>query len=516
MIRSSLYLSVQSIRRTQRSAFRRFIEDALKRLFDIMAALLGLILLLPFFAWIAIVIKRDSPGPVFYWGPRMGCKGKPFKILKFRTMYETARSYAGPRVTAKGDDRITRVGQWLRDTKVNELPQLWNVLVGEMSLVGPRPEDIKIAEEWPEENRKEILSVRPGITSPASVLYHDEETLMNSENVMEDYFEDILPDKMRLDMLYVRNRSFGADIDIIFWTFVVLLPRWTSSGIPDGHFFSGPVSRLFNRYVAWFVLDFFAALAASLITAWEWRITGGGMFDFWQLAFLSFAITWFFNVLNGVFGLNRIYWSKAYVEDALGLVLTSTATLIIVLALGYLRVYEKWIPYPNLPAQMIFTIGIISSIGFIILRYRLRLLSGISSLWMRSRRKSLVSSERVLIVGSGEGSEIANWLLKRSIFAPAFSIAGQIADDDLSAQGMRLSGCLVLGGMRDLPNVITKHEIDVVVMAIPHANDAVHHHIERVCGEKNVRLVLLSDLIDKLGQQITRPTHRKATNLYFD
>lgn len=516
MIRSSLYVSPQAVRHTQRSATRRFIEDSMKRLFDILAALLGLIFLLPFFAWIAIVIKRDSPGPIFYWGPRMGRNGKPFKILKFRTMYETERSYAGPRVTAKGDDRITRVGHWLRDTKVNELPQLWNVLTGEMSLVGPRPEDVKIAHEWSEENRKEILSVRPGITSPASVIYHDEETLMSSENVMEDYFEDILPDKMRLDMLYVRNRSFGADIDIIFWTFVVLLPRWTSSGIPDGHFFSGPVSRLFNRHVAWLVLDFFAALAAAHITAWEWLVTSNSTSDFWQLAFLSFAIAWLFNALNGLFGLNRIYWSKAYVEDALGLVLTSAATLTIILTLGYVRTYETWIPYPYLPAQQIFTAGILSAIGFIFLRYRLRLLSGISGLWMRSRRASLVSSERVIIVGSGEGSEIANWLLRRSLFAPAFSIAGQIADDELSAQGMRLSGCVVLGGMRDLPDLIEKHEIDVVVMAIPQASDVVHRRIERMCREKNVRLVLLSDLIDKLGQQITRPSHRKSTNRNFD
>ena len=93
-------------------------------------SLIGLIFLSPVFLYVAIMIKRDSPGPVFYWGPRMGMNGKAFKILKFRTMYEDQRSYNGPSVTAQGDDRITPLGHWLRDTKINELPQLWNVLIG--------------------------------------------------------------------------------------------------------------------------------------------------------------------------------------------------------------------------------------------------------------------------------------------------------------------------------------------------------------------------------------------------
>ena len=143
----------------------------IKRAFDFTAALIGLILLSPFFGIIAILIKRDSSGPVFYWGPRIGRYGVIFKMLKFRTMYETPKSYRGPRVTSKEDDRITPLGKWLRDTKLNEFPQLWNVLIGEMSLVGPRPEDPTICKTWPAKIAHEILSVRPGVTSPASVVY---------------------------------------------------------------------------------------------------------------------------------------------------------------------------------------------------------------------------------------------------------------------------------------------------------------------------------------------------------
>ncbi len=185
-------------------ASARFMWRALfKRAFDILVSSLGLILLSPFLLPVAILLRRESSGPILFRGPRLGRGGKPFNILKFRTMYERPETYNGPRVTAKGDDRITPLGHWLRGTKLNELPQLWNVLIGDMSMVGPRPEDPEIAKTWPAEACIEILSIRPGITSPASVLYRDEENLLPAEETMDTYFREILPDKLRLDLLYV-------------------------------------------------------------------------------------------------------------------------------------------------------------------------------------------------------------------------------------------------------------------------------------------------------------------------
>ena len=143
------------------SSVYRFWRDIPKRIFDFTMAFVGLLILAPVFAYIAILIKRDSPGPAFYWGPRMGRNGRAFTMLKFRTMYERPESYQGPSITAQDDNRITPLGAWLRYTKINELPQLWNVLKGDMSLVGPRPEDVKIAENWPQDAKNEILMVRP-------------------------------------------------------------------------------------------------------------------------------------------------------------------------------------------------------------------------------------------------------------------------------------------------------------------------------------------------------------------
>jgi lipopolysaccharide/colanic/teichoic acid biosynthesis glycosyltransferase len=130
----------------------------MKRAMDVTVSLTVLILLSPLFALIAAAIRRDSPGPAFYRGERVGRCGKVFKILKFRTMYETPASYSGPKVTAQDDPRVTPLGRWLRSTKLNELPQFWNVLMGEMSLVGPRPEDPTLAQSWPAAVREEILS----------------------------------------------------------------------------------------------------------------------------------------------------------------------------------------------------------------------------------------------------------------------------------------------------------------------------------------------------------------------
>ena len=237
-------------------------------------------------------------------------------------MYETPDSYRGSRVTCKGDDRITPFGCWLRDTKINELPQLWNVLKGDMSLVGPRPEDVIIGNDWDKEARQEILSVRPGITSPASILYQDEETLLSKANIMEDYFKNILPDKIRLDRLYVRNRSFGSDLDIIFWTLLIIVPRIIKKKIPESYLFSGPFTRLINRYATWFLFDIVTSLFVIVMVSVLWRIQSPLNWGMDRLLILAIVLTFVFSGVNSIFGLNRIEWSSATINDAIALAIS--------------------------------------------------------------------------------------------------------------------------------------------------------------------------------------------------
>ena len=249
-------------RQTTTHRVGRLFSDALKRIFDILLSALGLLLLSPFFLLIGLAIRRDSDGPAFYHGLRMGYAGREFHILKFRTMYETSESYQGPRVTAQDDPRVTPVGRWLRQTKLNELPQLWNVLKGEMSWVGPRPEDPQLAALWPEEARREVLSVRPGITSPASVLWRDEEVKLNGWPAVKTYIDSIMPSKLHLDQLYARHHNIWLDLDILFWTGLVLLPRLGSHKPPEDALFAGPFSRIMRRLLSWYVVDTLIILAS--------------------------------------------------------------------------------------------------------------------------------------------------------------------------------------------------------------------------------------------------------------
>jgi len=182
------------------------------RLLDLLVAIPGLILLAPIFGLIAAAIKLTSPGSVFYLATRVGQDGQLFKLYKFRTMVANA-DRQGPGITTHNDARITPVGRFLRQTKLDELPQLINVVRGEMSLVGPRPEDPRYVELYTPEQRQ-VLQVRPGLTSLASLYYHDEETLLAGPNWEKQYREQPLPHKLALDLAYLRKRSFWSDLGV--------------------------------------------------------------------------------------------------------------------------------------------------------------------------------------------------------------------------------------------------------------------------------------------------------------
>jgi lipopolysaccharide/colanic/teichoic acid biosynthesis glycosyltransferase len=196
----------------------------LKRLVDIILAFAGLLMLLPLFVFIALLIKLDSKGPVFYRGIRIGRYGRPFRIYKFRTMVVNAEKIGGPS-TADDDPRITQIGKFIRKYKLDELPQLINVLKGEMSFVGPRPEVQHYVNMFTEEE-KAILSVRPGITDWASLWNPDEGAILaGSPDPEKTYMEKIRPEKIRLQLKYVKERSFWIDLKIIFLTLKAIAIR---------------------------------------------------------------------------------------------------------------------------------------------------------------------------------------------------------------------------------------------------------------------------------------------------
>ena len=466
-----------------------------KRLFDVLVSLWGMLILTPLFLFLLIAIKRDSPGPIFYRGPRMGRGGKVFNILKFRTMSENPQSYTGPFITAEGDARITQIGKWLRDTKLNELPQLWNVLVGEMSMVGPRPEVPDLAATWPKNVKKIILSVRPGITSPASILYRDEEKMLKGKSLMDHYLDHVLPDKLRLDQLYVRSQTFMGDLDVLFLTAIALFPNLKRVELPESLLFRGPFSIIANRYVSWFVIDSVTAFLAIGLTGIFWRMSAPldvGVPIALLLA-AGFALT--FSLVNTILGLGRISWRQARPSLALDLMLSNAlATAMLFLVNYFLDTL--------LPPGMVFNAALLAYLGFVAARYRERLLTGAATRWLHYRGNQTSYGERVLVVGAGECGQLATWLMQKSNLLGAYTIFGMV-DDDVSKQGLIIEGHRVLGQTQDIPKIVKKHDIGLILYAISQISKEDQEKILVHCRKSSARLVIIPDLLNIFRKHIT-------------
>jgi len=193
----------------------------IKRIFDLIVALFALLLLWPLLMIISLVIKAQSPGPVFYRGVRTGLNGKPFRIFKFRTMVVNAESIGGPS-TALKDPRLTPIGKFLRKYKLDEPPQLFNIISGEMSFVGPRPQ-VEMYTRLYSGEEKLILTVTPGLTDYASIYFINLDALLGEKDVDQKYLHEIEPQKNMLRIKYAKENSFWIDMKILFMTIIQML-----------------------------------------------------------------------------------------------------------------------------------------------------------------------------------------------------------------------------------------------------------------------------------------------------
>ncbi len=196
-------------------------QALLKRTFDFAVSAILLALLLPVIVLVAIAIKVDSHGPVFYRCSRVGYRGHALRMLKFRKMHD---GVSGPPLTAAEDGRFTRVGKFLAASKLDEIPQLWNVLKGDMSLVGPRPEDHRFV-ALHRRAYAEILEVKPGITGLSQLAFSEESRILDPTDRIRDYVERVLPQKMRMDALYAARQSVAMDARVLAWTAVAVALR---------------------------------------------------------------------------------------------------------------------------------------------------------------------------------------------------------------------------------------------------------------------------------------------------
>jgi lipopolysaccharide/colanic/teichoic acid biosynthesis glycosyltransferase len=470
-----------------------------KRFFDILISAAGLVALSPVFAVVAFKIRHSCPGPVFYRGPRVGRWGRNFKILKFSTMLNCPDSEDGPRITAKDDPRVTTVGRWLRDTKLNEIPQLWNVLKGEMSLVGPRPEDPALVATWTEAERLSILSIRPGITSPASVFYRDEERLLESDSLMDKYLSSIVPSKLRLDQIYANDHNFLGDLDTIFLTAIALLPGVRDRTIPEHMLTWGPFSRLLSRHVNLFLADVPIAFVAVAISGALWRTAGPLNLGVGPAIFLAVLIALLFGLINALLGMNRIAWASARASDALGLVLSAVIATLILIS------FDLFSPvWGHLPVGMWVMTSFLAVSGFLAARYQARIVTGLATRWLDWRGASTQLGERVLIVGAGEMAQLAASFFRQGEPGKVLNIIGMV-DDDSKKRDLRFNGTKVLGCTEDIPQLVTRWNVGLILYAIGNIPPEKRGAILKRCRQTKARIVLIPDLFDMLSGFLFAP-----------
>lgn len=436
----------------------------MKRVFDVCVAALGLVIASPLLAVIAVLIKLDSSGPVIFRQVRVGQGFRPFAILKFRTMVVDPPGASLP-LTVGEDMRITRVGRILRKFKLDELPQLVNVLIGDMSLVGPRPEVPRYVERLRSEF-SETLVVRPGITDLASLRYIDEAALLAySSNPEEEYLRKVLPEKLRLAKLYVRHMSFRLDFAIIIQTLlriakfpvvVFALPELTTAvaGAANASLWT----TLFSFVMRWrkpiiVVVDVGLIILANYL-AFFLRYDGGipeSEFKTFEQTVLGLV------AIRGValafFGLNEGLWrytSLWDLQNILKAVLIST-----VVFYGWVHWIMEVSSYP----RSIFAIDAILLVGFLV---GVRLSSRVF------RDKAVFQKKRrVLVVGASDsGERVVREMKTRSVFncEPI-----GLVDDNIALLGQRIHGVRVVGTVADIPKLVEGLRPEVVVVASSNA-----------------------------------------------
>ncbi len=435
----------------------------LKRLIDILAASAGLLSLAPLFAVIAVAIKLDSAGPVFFRQERVGRHGVPFRIFKFRSMVDLPL-VDGPQVTVEGDQRITRVGAFLRRSKLDELPQLIDVLRGTMSLVGPRPEVPRYVERYPPEWRHRLLTVRPGITDFASVRYRDEGRLLAAAADPErEYVEVVLPMKLRYSLQSIDNASVVQDLKVIGLTLRTLF-------VP-----STPPQRIFvnmNTMPLWTRLDramsalkprnrtvSMLADAACILACWHVTYLFRLGFERWQPGrpwyddYVSLGVMLVYLVCMAITGVPRGLWRFFGFDDFKRLAaacamagMISAVTVLMAQLVGVARAVLLLHP-------------VFCALALSLMRMIYRIV------WEYARARvdgSDLQSRRAIVLGAGDaGRRLVVGLHRRD----GWTVLA-LLDDDPAKQGLRIGGVTVEGTIADLtlPHILAGATHVVIAM----------------------------------------------------
>ena len=435
-----------------------------KRLFDLLVALFALVPIAPVVLVLAVLVRLDSPGPAFFLQSRVGRGGRRFRIVKLRTMVADAAS-RGPRITAADDARVTRLGCVLRRHHLDELPQLLNVIVGHMSLVGPRPELPEIVEGYSEAER-EVLSVRPGLTDPATLAFLDEaELLAQAPDPTRAYVEQILPRKLRLNLAYVGRHGLLGDVRLLLATLMLLVQRAIVRAGRPGQM----------------ALDA-GIVAAALIAAYAVRFEFDIPHRFWKQLVLLAPYTVLARLgANQLFRVYRVSWSHVSLYELPRFV--KSVALVSATFLLFRMFYDGSNPYLRVPISVVALEGTLTLLGFLGVRFLRRWTREVTRTRLRGMRER---SEKVLILGAGELAR----LTAREIRTHAdidMDVVGFV-DDDPTKRGLEIEGAPVLGGFDLLAPLYARYRFATALLAVADLPVAQKRALAEVCERLDVRL----------------------------
>lgn len=447
---------------------------------DLIVSGLGLLCLAPLFLVIGLVIKLTSAGPVFYMAERAGRGGHLFRLYKFRSMYLNA-DRKGPGITVKNDARITPVGRFLRRAKLDELPQLINVLRGEMSLVGPRPEDPRYVALYTSAQRQ-VLAVRPGMTSHASLHYREEETLLSGDNWEAVYRKQVLPHKLALDLAYLRQRTVWTDLALILQTI---------GAVMHGGKYLTAILGLRNRHI--FLFDILAlllipALALTLrLDGLDWWPQMGQALIFYAGVALLIKVLIFYGL-----GLYNRYWRYASVND-LTLMLIAIGSSTTILTALFVATHATLEQYG---LAMFRTVPVLDGLltGLAVGGFRL----GLRGLYYWHRQRySVLGGRRVLVVGAGEAGTMVIREMRANPQLDMEPVA--FVDDDPAKVGTHIQGLPVLGGNGNIPKLIDQYQIQRIIVTMPSAPLRQQQEIIATCEQTGVATHSLPGIYELLA-----------------
>jgi FlaA1/EpsC-like NDP-sugar epimerase/lipopolysaccharide/colanic/teichoic acid biosynthesis glycosyltransferase len=442
-----------------------------KRILDATVSLIGLIILAPVLAVIAVLIKLDSRGPVFFRGQRVGQYGKIFHILKFRSMVPDAPR-KGPAITSRDDPRITRIGRLLRKTKLDELPSLVNVLKGEMSLVGPRPEAPPWVERYTPQQRA-ILAAKPGITGLAQIKYRNEEALLSSANLEAEY-PRIMNDKLNIDLGYVENQSFIFDVRILLETAAMLL----------GWSYEPGLLKQFARRIA---VDL-VMIPCAFYLAWLIRFDSHVPMKEWNLLTARLLpIVFVYIVISAASGIYRHLWAYADFPDIILLAeAIGLGTLVLVVVNFALTSYYHY----RLSTGGLITGGLLTCALSATVKYRYQLTARLFAPWPR---RASSNPERLLIIGLNDTAQQLATQIYLGECKANYELVGFV-EDDPDDKGKNLNGVKILGAPEQIPALVRDKQIDVIIIARQPSSREEMWQLISTCLETSAQVKALPDM----------------------